>query len=552
MIVLHPHQLTLKYDIYNSWNAGNRNVLGVLPTGGGKSIVISDITLDGVKQNMRQAVIAHRNELVTQMSCHIARQGISHRIIGSDTTVRQAVDKHYREFGKSFVHPSAPTAVVGVDTLMSRQEDLKQWAQQIDRWTIDEAHHTIGNERVEPNKWGRAVKMFSNAYGLGVTATPIRADGQGLGRTSDGVFDAMVQGPSMRWLIENNFLADYEIVCPKSDLYVDDTPVGKDGDWSSQTLRKAAKKSHIVGDVVQNYVRYAPGRKAIVFATDVETAGEIAKKFTNAAINAASLSAKSLPAVREKYLKDFADGKLRVLINVDLFDEGFDCPSCDVVILARPTASLGKYRQMVGRALRYMPNKLALIIDHVSNVIRHKLPDNHVAWSLNRRDKRAKQAKDPNDIELTVCAACAKPYERFRQSCPYCGFSRPLPEPRSRSIEMVEGDLILLDKAMLEKMRGKTVLEAPGDIANRVAAVAGAVAGKGAANRQMVKFEAHRELCDSVAQWAAVERARGFNDSEIQRKFYLTMGVDVLTALDASKPSSEMNTLTETVKGWYA
>jgi len=116
---------------------------------------------------------------------------------------------------------------------------------------------------------------------------------------------------------------------------------------------------------------------------------------------------------------------------------------------------------------------------------------------------------------------------------------------------MVEGDLILLDRATLEKMRGKTLLEAPGDVANRVAAVAGVIAGKGAANRQMAKFEAHRDLRESIAQWAAVERARGFNDSEIQRKFYLTTGVDILSALDASKPASEMTEMVERVKGWY-
>ena len=99
-----------------------------------------------------------------------------------------------------------------------------------------------------------------------------------------------------------------------------------------------------------------------------------------------------------------------------------------------------------------MPNKTALIIDHVSNVIRHGLPDKPQVWTLDRRSRKAKQNKDPDDIELVVCKGCAKPYEKFRVVCPYCGFAKPLPEPKNRSIEMVDGDLVLLDKAALEKL----------------------------------------------------------------------------------------------------
>lgn len=295
--------------------------------------------------------------------------------------------------------------------------------------------------------------MMPNARGLGVTATPVRADGQGLGREFDGVFDVMHIGPSMRELIQREYLCDYEIVCPTSDLQVKEEEKSASGDWSTQTLRKAAKKSHIVGDVVENYIKFASGRKAIVFATDVETSNEIARKFNDSGIPAASLSAETPTATRDHYIEQFKSGALRVMVNVDLFDEGFDVPSCDVVIMARPTASLGKYRQQAGRALRYQIGKVALIIDMVSNVIRHGLPDKHIDWMLARRDKRGKQTRDPDDIPLTTCAKCTKPYERFRVVCPYCGHEKPLPNPRSRSVEIVEGDLILLDRATLERMR---------------------------------------------------------------------------------------------------
>lgn len=515
------------------------------------SIIVSDIVNDGAHYNMRQCVIAHRNELVSQMSAHIARRGIYHQIIGSDSTVAQIRRMHRTLFNQQFVHPTAPTSVVGVDTLISRKEERAKWAAQQDRWIGDECHHFIGNDRTPPNKWGKAIAMMPNAYGLGVTATPVRADGQGLGREYDGPFDVMICGPTMRQLIDCHYLCDYEIVCPSSDLKVTDEEVSADGDWSSKTLKKAAKQSHIVGDVVENYCKYAFGRRTIVFATDTETAAVTARKFTEWNITAAALSAETPSAVREKYINEFKSGKLTVLINVDLFDEGFDVPECDVVIMARPTASLGKYRQMCGRALRYVPGKVALIIDMVSNIIRHRYPDHETIWTLARRDKRGKQVKDPDEIPLTTCVACTKPYERYMVACPYCGMEKPLPSPRDRTLEMVEGDLILLDREMLARMRNGTLIESPTDVGSRVAHVAGGIAGQAAVKRQMDKVHAHQELQEVMAQWAGIEKARGFSDREIMRRFYHTAGMDVVTALDANRPASEMRSITETIKGWW-
>ena len=356
-ITLRDYQQKAVDEVYNSWQRGNRNVCVSISTGGGKSVIMSSIALNFKKQRRNVAVIAHRNELVSQMSCHLARVGVCHRIIASNSTIAQITRKHRALFGKSFVSPTELTAVVGVDTLISRYESLKAWAEQISLWECDECHHNLRS-----NKWGKATDMFKNAYGLGVTATPNRADGQGLGRQADGCIDDLIIGPSMRMLIDRGYLADYEIVCPMSDLKVDDSQLSANGDWSNQTLRKAAKKSKIVGDVVQNYIKYANGRQAIVFATDVETADEISKDFNEHNIKAVSLNGTSQSAYREQSLDLFAKSKIQVVINVDLFDEGLDISGCDVVIMARPTASLGKYLQQIGRGLRPAPNKTALII----------------------------------------------------------------------------------------------------------------------------------------------------------------------------------------------
>lgn len=543
-IVLRHDQQDLKNRIYSDWNAGVRNVLAVLPTGGGKSVIMSDIAKDGFAAGMKQAIIAHRNELVSQLSGHVANRGIPHRIIASNSTVSQITREHREKHGRSFVNPSAATAIVGVDTLISRADSLQQWANQIDVWMGDEWHHCLVN-----NKWGKAVAMFPRARGLGVTATPCRADGFGLGRDFDGVMDSLQVGLDMRCLISINALSDYEIVCPKSDLEPDEKDIGATGDWSSKKLRSAAKKSRIVGDVVSAYCQYAFGRKTICFSTDVETAGEQARRFVDSNIPAVALSGQTPPSVREKYIKDFKSGKIWVLINVDLFDEGFDVPACDVVIMARPTASLGKYRQMFGRALRPMPGKVALIIDLVSNVLRHKLPDKPVVWSLARREK--KQSKDPDEIPLTVCATCTRPYEKFYTACPHCGAEPPLPEPRQRTIQSVDGDLMLLDRETLEKMRQQTELESPGSLAERVGHVAGPHAATARGRSQMDKIAAQASLKDTIAQWAAIERAAGFNDRQIHKKFYFLTGFDVLSAISAERSKQEYETLSEKIKDWY-
>lgn len=549
MIQLRPDQWQLKTDIYAAWNSGARHVLGVLPTGGGKSICVSDIVNDKNQIGSQQIVIAHRNELVSQMSLHIARRGVKHRVIAPKNIVAQIVAEHRSELGYNFVNPTANCSVAGVDTLVARQEELKGWAAQIDYWTIDEAHHVIGG--ASPNKWGKAVTMFPNARGLGVTATPSRADGKGLGAHHDGVFEAMALGPDMRTLIELGALTEYELVIPSSDFMVDEDDFSANGDLSPSKGRAASKRSHIVGDVVKEYTRHAFGKRAICFATDVETAGEIAKQFNDAGIPSAAVSALTPSDVRAEYIRRFRSGQIWVLVNVDLFSEGFDVPACEVVIMARPTASLAVYLQQIGRAMRPMLGKLyGLIIDHVSNWKRHGYPDKPHYWTLDRRDKRAKRERDPEDIPLTVCRGCSRPYERCLPACPHCGAVPPLPEGGGRSIEEIDGDLMLLDRAKLAEMRKAIMLPSPADVGQRTAHVAGTNAGKRAVDAQIERIQAQQRLDAVIAQWAGIQRHKGRSDRESYRRFFLTAGVDVLTAL--SLPRSDMEALASKVEGWYS
>jgi len=545
-----PYQYKLKSDIYAEWDAGNRNVLAVLPTGGGKSVVASDIASDGAQVQMPQAVIAHRNELVGQMSIHLAEENILHRIIAPDPFIKEITREHRELFGgRSFISPTARTGVIGVDTLITpkRAEFLKPWCLQIRRWTIDEAHHVLEN-----NKWGKAVKMFPNAFGLGITATGGRPDGCGLGREFDGVFDSIVFGPNMRQLIEMGNLCDYEIVCPTSDIEVDESMVGASGDVSQHKLKSAADKSHIVGDVTKAYLKYCPGKQAIVFATDTENGAKIANDLNAHGVRAAFLCGDTNREVRRKYVKEFKTGKLLVLVNVDLFDEGFDCPACEVVIMARPTFSIVKYLQMVGRALRTLQGKkYGLIIDMVSNFKRHGYPDKHREWTLARRDKRGKNEDDPDDIPLTSCKACARPYERFKSACPHCGAVPPLPAPGQRTIQQVDGDFTYLDVETLKRMRQAIILESPADIGERVFKAAGPGAAKQKMDQQIAKGAAQQRLKDVLNQWAAVEFANGFTESEVHRRLFLTLGIDVLSMLAAANTRQEYEKWATRIESWY-
>jgi DNA repair protein RadD len=544
-VKLRDYQQVVVDKIYGDWNNGAKHVCAVMPTGAGKSVVVSHIALQNYNLNMNQAIVAHRKELVGQMAGHLARQGIRHRIIASKETVSQITASQRVEFGKSFVNPTSSAAVVSIDTLLARSSVMRDWLPQVRTWTIDEAHHCI-----RTNKWGKLVELFPNAFGLGVTATPRRADGYGLGAHADGVFESIVIGPSMRELIDMGNLCDYEIVCPQSDLIVNEDDFAASGELSFKKGREASKKSHIVGDVVTNYLRYSIGKQCIVFATDVETSGEIAENFTKYGIKSVSVSAETDTAYRDQVIRDFRAGKIQVLVNVDLFGEGFDVPNVSTVIMARPTGSLAVYLQQAGRALRPLAGKShGLIIDMVSNVKRHGLPDKLYYWSLDRAEKRGKaKPKDPEDIDLVICKSCTRPYLPITRACPHCGAEPPLPDPANRRPETVDGDLTLLTREMLAAIRKQAELESPADVAARTSMAAGSIAGKGAANRQIERIQVQADLNDTIAHWCGAQRVLGRADAEIYRRFYHATGTDIATAL--TLPRADMEKLNETVKGW--
>jgi len=515
------YQTEAENNIYKSWATGHSNTLCVLPTGAGKTFIFSKIIAD---HKGAACAIAHRQELVGQISIALAKNGIYHKIIGPVKVVKFVVGLHMTELGHSFYDPNSNKAVAGVDTLIRRTDS---WFNKVTLWVQDEAHHVL-----KGNKWGLAASMFPNAKGLGVTATPIRADGKGLGRHADGLFDNMVIGPTMRELINLKFLTDYRIFAPPSDLDLSQVAISATtGDYNKDKLRKAVKKSHITGDIVQHYKRIANGKLGITFVPDVEIATITAQQYNEAGVPAAVISAKTPDKLRVELLNKFKRGELKQLVNVDLFGEGFDLPAVTVVSFGRPTQSFSLYVQQFGRALRILEGKKgAIIIDHVGNVIRHGLPDAARNWTLDRRERR-RSNQDPDVIPVKACPECTAVYERVFKDCPFCGFYA---EPSSRSApKFVDGDLFEMDAALLAQLRGdidKINMDKEAyrlDLIRRRVPVIGQMAH---VKRHVVRQEKQQWLKDAIAWWAGYQRKAGYEDSQSYRKFYFKFGTDVLTA----------------------
>lgn len=531
-IELRPYQADLLAEVREEWENGARNVVMRLDTGGGKTPILSH-EIESVAG--ASCTIAHRHVLVSQISLAIARCGVPHDIIGSDATRKEIARAHVATFGRSFLEAGSPRKVASVNTLVKRLDSLRDWGATVQRWIVDEAHHVLRD-----NMWGKALEIFSHpdCRGLMPTATPGRADRKGLGRHADGIADVMVEGPPMRWLIDNEYLTDYDVICPTTDLEMLDE-VGASGDWSTKQLREAAKRSHITGDVVRAYLQYAAGKRTVVFTSDVETAREMVANFIAAGVTADIMVGETRADVRAATLRQFEAGRLQVLVAVDIISEGFDLPAIECVIMARPTASLAMFMQQWGRALRTMDGKLrALIIDMVGNLIRHQgPPDKPRIWSLDRGQKRASGPSDA--IPIRVCLECIKPYERVFPACPYCRAEPPLPAGRG-SPQAVDGDLAMLAPDVLERLRRAAEIPSVEEYRMQLAATGLPQTHIWAhAKRHDARLDALDGLRQSMAAWGGIWRARGDTDRQMQRRFFHSFGVDVMTAQGLGRADAE-------------
>jgi len=524
ILTLRPYQQKMNEGIMSAWASALRFVLSVLPTGAGKTVTFGKVVSE---HSGAACVIAHRQELVSQISLALAKFGVRHSIMAPRATVRWIIQYHIQELGASFFDPDSPVAVAGVNTLLRRAGSMGAWCNNVTLWVIDEAHHVL-----QDNQWGKAVALFPNARGLGVTATPLRADGRGLGACADGVFDTMLVGPTMRDLINQEHLCDYRVFAPPSDLDLGGVKITRSGDYSPKQLTARVRESHIVGDIVEQYIKIAPGELGVTFVSDVATAGDVATKFNASGVPAEVVSAKTPDAVRVDILRRFKRGDLKELVNVALFDEGFDLPALQVVSMGAATESYGRYCQQFGRVVRRMEGKPhGTIIDHVGNVMRHGLPDAPREWTLEARERGSRGKRDPDVIPTQTCKECTAVFEAIYKICPFC--DAPILPVERRSPKHVDGDLTELDPATLADLRGEVArIDAPPEqVRTRMehAGAPGAAIG-GAVKNHRLRQESQVALRSVIAYWAGAQRQQGRPDFESYRRFYWQFGVDVMTA----------------------
>lgn len=394
---LYPHQIELIKQARDKFKQGNHSVLIQSPAGSGKSVMIADVVKNATKNNGFVLFMVHRKELVDQ---------IIETLKANDTDMSKV-------------------NVMTVGKIKNRLEKLTKPTLII----TDETHHGLAKTYID------IYKYYKDIPRLGFTATPWRLNGDGLG----SIYDEMVIGKSVEWLIDNGYLAPYKYYSvPLIDK--DKLKKSSTGDYTKESMENSFDDTKFYGDVVKTYLEKANGTQAIVYAPTVEMSKLIAEKFSNNGIKAIHADATTPKAEREQLMTDFKTGKIKILCNVDLISEGFNVPDCQTVILCRPTKSLVVYIQQSMRSMRYKPNKQAIIIDHVANY-KNKgfgLPDTPHEWTLKNREKN-KKADDLVDVK--ECDNCYRVIKAFLKICPYCGYEFTENEKEDkwdRSVELTE------------------------------------------------------------------------------------------------------------------
>ena len=362
MYSLHPYQNELVSNARNELLKGNHSVLLVSPAGSGKSVIIAEIARLATEKNGHVLFMVHRKELIEQ-------------ITGSFHTNEVQMEN---------------TTIMTVGKIVNRLDQLPKPSLII----TDETHHSLAKT------YRDIYDYYADVPRLGFTASPWRMSGQGF----TDVYESMVEGPQVEWLIDNNFLAPYKYYSVNL-INEDKLKKSSTGDYTKNSIDDAIGGT-IYGDVIQNYRKLADGKQAIVYCHSVDFSKEVAEAFRSEGIAAEHADAKTSKVEREKIMSDFRSGALKVLCNVDLISEGFNVPDCEVVILLRPTESLVLHIQQSMRSMRYKPGKRAIIIDHVANYLKHGLPDTPRKWTLEERERKGNKKTDSDAIPIKQCPQC--------------------------------------------------------------------------------------------------------------------------------------------------
>jgi DNA repair protein RadD len=417
---LRPYQTDVIAQFDRTVAAGDRRIILVAPTGSGKTVIAGAIARAAVEAGQRVLFLAHRREIIAQTCGKLANNEIAHGIIQAG-------------FGDE---PAALVQVASVATLHQRAIRSNRLAlPAADLLVVDECHHATART------WRQIVAAYPDAVLLGLTATPCRGDGRGLG----GIFETMIECPQVPELIELGFLVGTRVYAPTIP-HLTGVRV-QAGDWVESQLAERMDRPQLVGDIVCHWHRLAEGRRTVVFATGVQHSLHIRDEFIKSGVSAEHLDGTTPKDERDDILRKLACGAIDVVTNCMVLTEGWDMPDVGCCVLARPTRKIGLYRQMIGRVLRPAADKPdAIVIDHSGAVHRHGFAEDPVEWTL-APDRHAENATHARRGEhgvrsrLVDCSKCGA-LRTGGEACRHCGF-KPTPPPKRTPVVDAELGLVL-------------------------------------------------------------------------------------------------------------
>lgn len=418
---LRQYQKDVLNGIIKSNKEGHDNIILQAATGAGKTVMSSALIRYFVEQDQDVVFLAHRRELIIQASNTMRELGVGHGIIMAG------------------IAPNGfeRVQVASIDTLRARAIDTqKMELPKAALLVIDEAHRSMSPTYL---KLIAKYKELYNPLVVGLTATPVRADGTGLGL----VYSDMVKAPGIKDLTASGSLVEADYYAPSvPDL----RKVGNvAGDYNGKELNDAMDKPKLVGNIVETWKHLAKGTSTIVFASGVKHSQSLTEQFIDAGISAAHLDGSTENSERERILEEFNKGLITVLCNCMVLTEGFDAPIAKTCILARPTKSLSLYIQMVGRVLRPYPGKdRAIVIDHSGAVYTNGFATDEHDWKLGTGKVQENERTEPEDREekQVTCEGCFHVHTGSN-ICPRCGH---INSSKSAYVGYVEGMLGLVSK----------------------------------------------------------------------------------------------------------
>ncbi|MBE0505877.1 MAG: DEAD/DEAH box helicase family protein [Marinospirillum sp.] len=415
-----------------AYGSGFNAPLLVMPTGAGKTTSASYMIGQAALRGNNTLILVHRRELVKQFSAALENYGIRHGLI----TASDRMDLTQR------------VQVASAQTLVQRMDKIPWMPSLI---VIDEAHHAT-----DGSGWGKIIARYPFAKLLGLTATPIRLDGKGLGKGFGGPFDSMVLGPPPSFLMERGNLCNYRIFGTAVTPDMSGVRSSK-GDWSRKESEARTDKPAITGNAVAHYAKYAKGKRAAVFTCSRAHAEHVASEFRAGGHNFVVVDGTLDDYERDRRIAALSRHEIDGIVTVDLISEGFDLPAIECAISLRATKSISLWIQQLGRVLRPAPGKdYAIILDHVGNATQQGLglPDDDREWSLQGLVKKTGKKKDEDPNAPTQCERCYHVYrpKMGRKVCPECGHAV---EVQSREMEVVDGELQEIDVKAIRIERRK-------------------------------------------------------------------------------------------------